>query len=269
LWRGTLFRFESEHDWVDLGRELRAQAEEEGPLTLPQGANGFTGYYAGPQVYLVHGLALTDGLLARVPPIYNPNWRSGHFMRRIPGGYVEVEAGTQTNFDDPELDAYYQQIRLATHGPLFTAERWAAIWNLNTHDFADLLPGYSDYFRFPDLQVARLENLPSSTTIVNIEFSGQGSAAQVEFHQLVHAPRLALRASADNFNLVFLDAADQPLGSLRLYSVAASGLEDFAVDVPAAIAEQGYAALRLVPIRVLYDEADGEYSFYSLRTINE
>lgn len=267
LWRGTLFRFEAEHDWVDLGRELRAQAEKEGQLTLPQGANGFTGYYVGPQVYLVHGLALTDGLLARVPPIYNPNWRSGHFMRRIPPGYVEVEAGTQAHLDDAGLDAYYQQIRLVTHGPLFTAARWQAIWNLNTHDFDALLPGYSDYFRFPGLQVVHLHGLPA-TDMVDINFGGQGSAAQVEFGQTAHANEISLRASADNFELFFLDAEGAELGSIRLLTSHETDIEEFVVQVPKKIAEQGYAAVRLVPIRVLSIEADGAYNFYSLRADN-
>ncbi|HSS98679.1 MAG TPA: hypothetical protein VLK33_16710, partial [Terriglobales bacterium] len=180
--RGSLFRLEAENDWIDLGRDIRAQAEAEGSLTLPQGANGFTGYYAGPNAYIVNNLALTDGLLARVPPVYNPNWRSGHFKRLTPAGYLEAEAGAQAGLDDLTLDAYFQKIRSVIEGPLFTNNRWQAIWELNTHKFDDLLPGYSEKFRFPELRDLDIEIVPvdGSSVDLNIDFGGLGSAAQVE-----------------------------------------------------------------------------------------
>ncbi|MBX3048866.1 MAG: hypothetical protein KIT46_01030 [Anaerolineales bacterium] len=260
LGRGTAFRWEAEHDWIELGRQLRAQAEAEGMLYLPQGANGFTGYYAGPDVYFIHGLALTDPLLSRLPPIYNPNWRSGHFMRQIPAGYLALEAGQQAALDDPALDAYYQQIRLVTQGPLFSAERWAAIWALNTRDFDDWLPGYAAQLRFPELQSVAV----SGTGVeLNTAFGGlghQGVALQLEFTQPWHAGELELGLSAgDHFELVYLNAAGEELASQTLLSRTTEGIETHRVQVPATAAQAGYAALRLVPIRHLNQAADGEY----------
>lgn len=265
LWRGTLLRLEPEHDWIRLGRQLRAQAAEQGSmLFLPQGANGFTGYYAGPQVYFIHGLALTDGLLARVPPRYNPNWRSGHFMRLIPEGYLEVEAGSAQHLPDGQLDAYYQAIRLATHGPLFSAERWQAIWALNTRDFEDWLPGYAVRFRFPNLKRVQLDLAPTIEAVVDIRFSGQGSAAQVEFPQLIRVNGMRLAASAgDNFDLVFLGADGAILGQVRLRSRQASGIETYSVEVPGGAVE-GFNAIRVEPLRVYNTPADGQYLLHSL-----
>jgi len=262
LGRGRLFRWEAENDWIDLGRDLRAQAAAQGKLFLPQGANGFTGYYAGPDVYIINALALTDELLARVPPIYNPNWRSGHFMRAIPPGYLEVEAGTQEHLDDPALDGYYQKIRLVTHGDLFTAQRWQAIWELNTKSFDELLPGYSTQFRFPALHTVSLETVPEANTelTLDIAFAGQGSAAQIEFPQSVHVTTMQLGLSAgDNFLLSFLDAEGNTLATQRLISKQAEGIEIYQISIPTAAAKEGFSAIRLVPIRVFYDEADGEY----------
>ena len=264
--RGTAFRFEAEHDWVDLGRELRRQAEES-KLYLPQGANGFTGYYAGPDVYFAHGLAITDGFLARVPPIYNPNWRSGHFMRTIPAGYLELEAGNQPHLDDLLLDAYYQKIRLATQGPLFSAERWQALWELNTRDFEDWLPGYSVRFRFPGLQTVSLEAIPQlgSPLQLDIDFTGQGSAAQIEFPELIHAMTVTLGVSAgDNFELEYLDADGKAIGSQQILSELETGIELYTMDVPERISTQGFAAIRLLPIRVFYENADGNYLLSTL-----
>ncbi len=262
LGRGSLFRWEAENDWIDLGKDLRAQAVSEGKLFLPQGANGFTGYYAGPDVYIINALALTDGLLARVPPIYNPNWRSGHFMRIIPPGYLEVEAGTQEHLDDPSLDVYYQKIRLVTHGDLFTAERWQAIWELNTKSFDELLLGYSTQFRFPALHTISLEAMPEPNTELtpDLTFAGQGSAAQIEFPQSVHATAIRLGLSAgDNFLLTFLDAEGSVLASQTLISHQALGVEAYSISIPDDVATKGFSAIRLMPIRVFYDEADSEY----------
>ncbi|MEX2162168.1 MAG: hypothetical protein WD751_09670 [Anaerolineales bacterium] len=263
LLRGTAFRWEAEHDWIDLGRELRAQADAEGKLYLPQGANGFTGYYAGPDVYLAHGLALTDPLLARLPPIYDPNWRSGHFMRIIPADYLALEAGAQAHMDDAALDAYYQKIRVVTQGPLFSAERWQAIWELNTRSFEELAPGAADSLRFPRLQTVILDTLPINERVeISVSFAGRGSAVQVAFPAAMHASAMELGLSAgDSFVLSFLDADGNELGSQTLTSRQAAGIETHRVQVPAQIASSGLAAIRVAPIRIYYQEADGEYLF--------
>lgn len=263
LLRGTAFRWEAEHDWIELGRQLRAQAETEGALFLPQGANGFTGYYAGPNVYIAHGLALTDPLLARLPPIYDPNWRSGHFMRVIPAGYVELEAGSQNHLDDPAMDAYYQNLRMVTQGSLFSAERWAAIWELNTRDFEDYAPQLVTELRFPRLQRALVDNTPGLHSL-DLEFSGDGSAVQVEFTQPAHIHSLELVVSADHFELFFLSETGEALGSLTLLSQARDERQRHTVQVPDNVAEHGYSALRLVPIRRFYEDADSVYSLHTL-----
>jgi arabinofuranosyltransferase len=266
VFRGTIFRLEAEHDWVDLGRELRAQAAAEGKLYLPQGANGFTGYYAGPDVYIIHGLAITDGFLARVPPIYNPNWRSGHFMRTIPAGYLEVEAGIQQHLEDPVLDAYYQKIRLVTEGPIFSLERWQVIWELNTHKFEDLLPGYSVKFRFPNMKIVSLDIAQLSGPIeLNVAFSGQGSAVEVEFPETVHSTSLRLNLSAgDNFELEYLDKNGVEIRSQQILSNQNTGIEMHDLEIPAGVSSQGFAAIRILPIRVFYLEADGNYVLSSI-----
>ncbi len=265
--RGSLFRLEAENDWIDLGRSLRAQAASEGRLVLPQGANGFTGFYAGPDVYIINNLALTDGLLARVPPVYNPNWRSGHFKRLTPLGYLEAEAGAQAGLDDPTLDKYFQKIRLVIEGPLFAPGRWAAIWELNTKNFGELLPGYSASFRFPALQTIALEVMPQlgAELIFDLDFGGLGSAAQIDFPQLAHIAGLQLGLSAgDNFRLVYLDSTGSELASQQLMSNLDEGVETYSLAVPQNVAEVGFAAIRIVPIRVLYAEADGQYTLSTI-----
>jgi arabinofuranosyltransferase len=87
---------------------------------------GMAGYYVGPDRHIIDTLALCDPLLARLPAI--PPWRIGHYQRAIPEGYFE-SVDTDTNLvRDPEIAALYDRIRLATRAPLWTRERWRAIW---------------------------------------------------------------------------------------------------------------------------------------------
>ncbi len=78
------------------GLEAREEAQENGGMMVVQHINiGIFGLYAGPQVHVVDGYALSDPLLARLPALYNRHWRIGHFERIIPDGYLETLAERQ------------------------------------------------------------------------------------------------------------------------------------------------------------------------------
>ncbi len=100
---------------------------------------GMLGYFAGPRVHLVDKLALTDPLLARLPALYNPRWRIGHFKRLVPDGYVDTLRSGQNQLSDPRLSLYYEQLSLITRGALFSAQRWRAIWKMNSGQLDDLI----------------------------------------------------------------------------------------------------------------------------------
>jgi arabinofuranosyltransferase len=95
-----------------------------------QGSTGFYGYWAGPGVYVVDPLALSDPLLARLPVgVERP--RTGHNERRIPFGYLaSLESGTN-QIADPKLHRYYDRLKLVTSGPIFSGARWREIIALN------------------------------------------------------------------------------------------------------------------------------------------
>lgn len=95
---------------------------------------GFSGYEAGPRIHVVDTAALGDALLARLPAreAKTGNWRIGHFERDLPEGYLETLKFGKNVIRDPALAAYYDKLALVIHGPLFTRERWATIWELNT-----------------------------------------------------------------------------------------------------------------------------------------
>lgn len=117
------------HEWMQRGLDLRAA--ERNNITLKH--TGFVGYFAGPKVFIVDPLALSDPLLARIPPKPPPaEWVIGHYERAIPEGYIETLKSGTNRISDSKIAALYDQIALVTRGPLWTAERWQAIWRLNT-----------------------------------------------------------------------------------------------------------------------------------------
>jgi arabinofuranosyltransferase len=107
------------------GREWRSQQRR----VTEAGAVGMTGFFAGPGVHIIDRFALTDPLLARRPA--NPGSRIGHFERRLPAGYVATVRTGRNQLQSRRLAEFYDDLVLITQGPLWTRERWAAIFRLN------------------------------------------------------------------------------------------------------------------------------------------
>jgi len=99
---------------------------------------GYFGYFAGPDVYVVDRLSLSDAFSARIPfrPT-NGRWRIGHFQRKLPDGYGPIARTGEGSLGDPDVDAACQAVNRVTRGPLWTSERWRAIWDLNTGAYDD------------------------------------------------------------------------------------------------------------------------------------
>lgn len=103
---------------------------------------GMLGYYAGPRVHIIDPLGLADPLLARLPVSDLKEWRIGHFRRNIPDGYAETIENGENQITDPNLAAYYDRLHLIISGDLWSAERWSAIWKMNTGQYNYLLDAY-------------------------------------------------------------------------------------------------------------------------------
>ncbi len=100
-------------------------------IQLECGWLGAAGMGNPPKVHIIDPCALTDPLLARLPAIENPNWRIGHFERQIPAGYQDSIEQGQNLLKDPLTKDYWEVIRKATRGRLFSIERFKAIARLN------------------------------------------------------------------------------------------------------------------------------------------
>ena len=127
------------HDWVFRGQELRANGIRVQVLFNV----GYMGYFAGPKIYIIDRLALADPLLARLPPIQMENWVPGHFERSIPDGYLQSVKNNDNRITDPGLALYYDKLCLLTRAPLWSRERFAAIWEFNSGQADRLLENYT------------------------------------------------------------------------------------------------------------------------------
>lgn len=113
------------HPWLLEGDTLKDM-----PGIYTRCAIGMTGYAAGPDIYWIDPLALTEPFLARLPA--RTGGRVGHYERAFPAGYLESTVAHQNLIVDPTLHRLYEDVNLATRAPLLAPGRLAAIWRLNT-----------------------------------------------------------------------------------------------------------------------------------------
>ena len=79
------------HQWARDGLWIRESLD---PVHVV-GSIGINGYMAGTEKIIVDSLAIGDPFLARLPTRDPENWRSGHFRRDLPDGYVELLEATR------------------------------------------------------------------------------------------------------------------------------------------------------------------------------
>ena len=111
---------------------LRAFQSVPTDVSIVGGGLGRTGL-SRPLRHVIDRYGLADPLLARLPALYTPDWRSGHFDRLIPYGYEESVQQATNLIVDPVVKALYADLQVITRTPqLWSRARWAAIWRVNT-----------------------------------------------------------------------------------------------------------------------------------------
>jgi len=124
-----------DHEWVQAGLALRDGNQH----VIIAGSTGFLGYYAGPAKHIVDMYGLVDPLLARLHIPFPANWRIGHYIRRVPFGYVETLDTGENRIKNPRLAEYYEHLALITRGDLFDSRRFVEIYKMNTGQYNSLL----------------------------------------------------------------------------------------------------------------------------------
>ena len=92
---------------------------------------GIFGYWAGTDKIIIDVLALSDPLLARMP-VEKGEWRIGHFIRKIPKGYIESVYKNKELIAQKSVNEFYKKMKIITQGKvLFDKERIKVILLMN------------------------------------------------------------------------------------------------------------------------------------------
>ena len=210
------------------------------------GLMGAAGIDFGPYIHLLDECALADPLLARLPAVFNPEWRTGHYRRMIPAGYSESLAASENRLQDSGLRSYYEHLRVITRSDaLWSRDRLRTIAAMNAGQYDALIN--REYYRHAGA-VATLDQLAS------IRASGTPADADGN-HSLkvplaVSCPPRAGRRyldisldSDDRYVLTFLKGG-KTLSTLELGPIPTyrrePGLINYTADVPARAREEGF-----------------------------
>ena len=242
--RGT-FR---DPDWPSTPKAAKATS-----VVNTCGLMGIAGIEFGPYIHLLDECALADPLLARLPSVFNPEWRTGHYRRMVPAGYKESLESSTNLIQDPALHRFYDQLRLITRSErLLSAERLRAIASMNFGGYDAGING--SYYRHNG-SVATLADLAAIRPV--------GLPADADGNHVLAMP-LAVSCpwrrgrrylditldSDDRYVLTFL-AADRTLSTLELGPIPLHrrqpGLTDYTVDIPARARAKGFDTIVVAP----------------------
>ncbi len=158
--------------WRDAGEARRADS------AVRLDAIGIHSAYSARTARVVDEWALVDPLLARLPAIYAPVWRIGHFQRALPEGYLSLRDRGTGQLEDEQLAEFYVHVRRITSDPIWSAERWRSIWLMNTEQLQKYVN--ADRYRYWDSQRVSLEQLGRAGRSARVRVAGTGILVKLQ-----------------------------------------------------------------------------------------
>lgn len=210
-------------------------------------AMGYVGFHAALDTYLVDRWALTDPLVARLPAIYHPQWRIGHFSRALPGGYIESLQEKKNRFHLRSVGEFYQHLSRIISGPLWSLDRWASIWKLQTGQLDHLIP--KPYFRYHGAIGIDATKMEQKAISGNAAFKLGDTGIFIDFHKTVHDKLIALYLDADDDYLLLYEKKGKIIGRRKVPRVVPRPKTPQLrlIEVQEDIVSKGYQAIRVLP----------------------
>jgi arabinofuranosyltransferase len=228
------------------------------PEIFLDGKVGLDGIVAGPGVHLVDPM-LCDPLMMRLPVWDLNDWRIGHFMRRVPQGYLESLVSGDNRIDDPGLARAYEDLRLATRGGLFDPKRAKAIWSLAFGAGKRGLKSYVESgYRSPHTVVVSAQDLPRKVEAGARLWSDSSrvvtaGGVRVALPRISHSTQVTLGVGALAEYLLVIQKEGAELGRLELSAGESEklfpGLIPLEVEIPSQVADSGWDAIEIHPLR--------------------
>jgi arabinofuranosyltransferase len=225
------------------------------------GLMGSAGLELGPYVHLLDECALADPLLARLPAVYGPEWRSGHYRRLIPTGYKETLETGVDELEDPGLRVYYQHLATITRSErIWSWARLKEIVALETGRYDHLID--RPYYRFGGLIVApnQLAARPDEGTPANDPLNHAiTTSLAVVFPGTTRARSIDVSLDSDDkYVLSFFRQgrlqSTMELGPIPEYR-RRPGLTRYPMDIPPRAARDGFDVILVSP-----SGGDGHYA---------
>lgn len=259
----------TENKWAKEGLLLAGDGtSRERPLAR-RATIGLFAFHAGPRAIVVDPVSLAEPLLARLPPMWNPAWRIGHFRRHVPEGYEETLRTGQNRLRDPKLARYYDELALVIRGPLWSLARFRAIWRLNTGRLDHLID--RDRYRFPhvvrktlaDLAQPKEDGTPYDAP-GNVIIPYEGGVVVIDVGRVSHASSVKVSFDGnDDYELAYFRGGEF-VGFQIVRAPRRPGLASQELAVPHAVRHEGFDV-----IKVIARKGDRRYSIGHLRLVEE
>lgn len=223
---------------------------------------GNIGYYAltaGVQIHVVDSLALGEALLARLPAMYNTNWRIGHLTRRIPDGYLETIETGENLLEDKNLAEYYDVLHNIISGDLFSKERFKQIidMNLGKYDYLIDKEYYRGYVAKAQMTLAdfskpvEVEDVWDNPNAWILDKNG----VEIVLDKITYNSRISFLADNNDDYWLLLKNDDEIVYRENTGKIDGAGMQLREVVVPEEVAALGYDTILIVPY-----SGDGSYS---------
>lgn len=240
--------------WYEEGLEHREQADDKGEtIALLSRNGGYMGYAAGPQVHYINPYGITDPLLARIPARIG-YVLPGHFWRHPPPGYTEA-AVKRGAIEDPDLAEYWEDLSLIVSGPIWSSERWAAIWRMHIGANEHLIDAYLSTERtYAEVSAPGTLSMPMLNHGITVGLGGVHNEEVIEVRlerDDVYAIELYRQGAQ-----VYRGEVGEKTAEVSKRMVLRR------LDFPPEVASAGYDEIRILPI-----DGTGRYSMGRLRLL--
>ena len=248
------------HQWAKEGLQLKEQNE-----TYSYRAGiGLSGFFAGPDIYIIDGHSLPNLLTARLPIADLKNWRIGHFYRILPEGYIESIEQKKNLIKDNNLSEYFQKLTQITTGPILSLDRFKMIALMNLGNYDYLLEAYIN--RPTKIPYTKINSSKTTGTNYNcptcLVINKNGLI--IDFDTIVHPSEIEISVDHnDNYLLNFL-LNKNDIGDIRINInwIPERGLRVDSLSVPAKVIATGFNKILITPI-----DGDDKYSVGHLKII--
>lgn len=112
LFRDGKINIEPDSPWIEKGILMNKIAKRHGPQMLIHGANGFFGYYAGQDIYIIDNWSLGNAYFSHQQMQDFSDWRIGHYRRIVTWDYLQSLKVGENVIQDDELASLYSEIVL-------------------------------------------------------------------------------------------------------------------------------------------------------------